>query len=210
MRRGFGDLRPPPRTPPPPRVDGVGAVEEEGAEPRGGEGVAAELARGEDSAAGPGRGDEALRLGALLGVTEGPGMILLKGPAARFGKALAGLVEHVEVVAMAPELGGVPEEEGVSRLAGRGRIPFYSGSFRGVVLSGEAGVADLEEGCRVLAPLSRLVILGGGPEAVARVRSLGLSVLLDQDGVLVARREGVAAPSPLIPLRGPQGPPTLP
>jgi hypothetical protein len=113
------------------------------------------------------------------------------------------------VVAMAPELGGVPEEEGVSRLAGRGPIPFSSGSFRGVVLSGEVGVADLEEGCRVLAPLSRLVILGGDPEAVARVRSLGLSVLLDQDGVVVARREGVAAPSPLIPLRGPQGPPTL-
>jgi hypothetical protein len=198
VRGGFADLRPPPRTPLSPSPEGEDAGEGDEGKPGRGEGVVE-----------GGGADEALRLGALLGVTEGPGMILLKGPAARFGKALAGLVEHVEVVAMAPELGGVPEEEGVSRLTGRGRIPFYSGSFRGVVLSGEAGVGEVEEGCRVLGPLSRLVILGGGPEAVARVRSLGLTVLLDQDGVLVARREGVAAPSPLIPLRGPKGPPTL-
>jgi uncharacterized protein YbaR (Trm112 family) len=96
-----------------------------------------------------------------------------------------------------------------SAVLGRGRIPFYSGSFRGVVLSGDVGEMDVEEGCRVVAPLSRLVILGAGPEMTARVRALGLSVLLEQDGVLAAAREG-PSPSPLIPLRGSQGPPTLP
>ena len=137
-------------------------------------------------------------------------MVLLMGPAARHGKALADRIEHIEVVLVAPGLGGASEEDGVSRLAVKGRIPFHSGSFRGVVLSGETEVAEVEEACRVLAPQSRLVILGGGPETAVRVRSLGLSVLVEQEGVLAARREGVVAASSLIPLRGPQGRSTLP
>jgi uncharacterized protein YbaR (Trm112 family) len=210
VREGFADLRPPPRPPLPPPADEGDADEDGAGKLARGKGVAGEPSGGEDSAADSGRGDEVLRLGALLGVTEGPGMILLKGPVARHGKALADLIEHVEVVVMAPDLGGAREEEGVSRLVGRGRIPFFSDSFRGVALSGKTEIADVEEACRVLAPLSRLVIMGGGPETAARVRSLGLSVLLEQDHILAARKEGAAAPSPLIPLRGPRGPSTLP
>ena len=194
IRGGFGDLRPPPRAPIPP----LEAAGEEG---------------GPWLGAGPevsgGQPDEALRLGALLGVTEGPGMLLLKGPVARLGKALADLIGQIEVVVMDPALRDADEEEGVSRLTGQGRIPFYSGSFRGVALSGDPRGMDLEEACRVVAPLSRLVVLGAGPEMAGRVRALGLSILLEQDGVLAAGRDGPAV-SPLIPLRGPQGPPTLP
>lgn len=196
VREGFADLRPPPRTPLGSRQvagEGAATADEEG---------------GTGHAAGP-AAEEVLRLGALLGVTEGPGMLLLKGPAAGHGKALAELIGQVEVVVMDPALHEAKEEEGVSRVLGRGRIPFYSGSFRGVVLSGDVGEMDVEEGCRVVAPLSRLVILGAGPEMTARVRALGLSVLLEQAGILAAVREG-PSPSPLIPLRGSQGPPTLP
>lgn len=204
VREGFADLRPPPRTPLGSRqVAGEGGLEGLG----GGPEVAGE-GGGTGHAADP-AAEEVLRLGALLGVTEGPGMLLLKGPAARHGKALAELIGQVEVVVMNPALHEAKEEEGVSRVLGRGRIPFYSGSFRGVVLSGDVGEMDVEEGCRVVAPLSRLVILGAGPEMTARVRALGLSVLLEQDGILAAAREG-PSPSPLIPLRGSQGSPTLP
>ena len=218
VREGFADLRPPPRTP-----LGSRQVAGEGAEVAGegrvaglgrrtaslGEGAATADEEGGTGHAADPAAEEVLRLGALLGVTEGPGMLLLKGPAARHGKALAELIGQVEVVVMNPALHEAKEEEGVSRVLGRGRIPFYSGSFRGVVLSGDVGEMDVEEGCRVVAPLSRLVILGAGPEMTARVRALGLSVLLEQDGILAAAREGPST-SPLIPLRGSQGSPTLP
>jgi uncharacterized protein YbaR (Trm112 family) len=204
VREGFADLRPPPRPPLGSRqVAGEGGLEGLGGGPE-----VADEEGGTGHAADP-AAEEVLRLGALLGVTEGPGMLLLKGPAARHGKALAELIGQVEVVVMNPALHEAKEEEGVSRVLGRGRIPFYSGSFRGVVLSGDVGEMDVEEGCRVVAPLSRLVILGAGPEMTARVRALGLSVLLEQAGILAAAREG-PSPSPLIPLRGSQGPPTLP
>jgi uncharacterized protein YbaR (Trm112 family) len=203
VRDGFADLRPPPRSP----LSFAAEVGEEGVS---GLGKGSTAAR-QEGGAGPYAAmaaEEVLRMGALLGVTEGPGLLLLKGPAARCGKALADLIGEVEVVAMDPTLHSAREEKGVSRMAGRGRIPFFSRSFRGVLLSGNVGETELEEACRVVAPRSRIVVLEARSPMVARVRELGLSVLLDQDGVLAASREGPAA-EPLIPLRGPHGPPTL-
>lgn len=202
VREGFADLRPPPRSHLPPPGGGSGDPLPPGEVGHGD----APPALGEAPASAP---DEAVRLGALLGVTEGPGMLLLKGPAARQGKALAELIGQVEVVAMDAGLRGENETEGVSRVMGRRRIPFFSGSFRGVVLSGELESTDLEEACRVVAPLGRVVVLGAPPDTAGHLQARGMSILLDQDGVLAARRERSAS-APLTPLRGLHGLPTLP
>jgi uncharacterized protein YbaR (Trm112 family) len=204
VRGGFADLRPPPRTPLPPPAGTV----HEGVH-RLGTGLAETGNERSGGLAAATEAESALRLGALLGVTEGPGMLFLKGPAAQHGKTLADLIGQVEVVGMDPALRSAEEEEGLSRMVGGAPIPFLSGSFRGVLLSGDAGDLDVDEACRVVAPHCRVVVLGAGPDTAVRFRDLGFSVLLQEDGVLIAAREGEPT-SPLIPLRGPPGPPTLP
>jgi len=175
VRGGFGDFRIPPRTPlPSPSAD----FETEFVD-----------------------GEEVFRLGAFLGVTEGPGTLLIKGPAARFAAGLAELIGGVEVVGLEPNLIGEKESEGVSRMVADSRIPFFSGSFRGILLSGETGERDLDEAARVVAPLGRVVVLEAPPEAFRWVEALGLKVLLREEGVLVAQQEQTET-LPLVTLRG--------
>jgi len=175
VRGGFGDLRPPPRTAIPPPVAALDTVSSDP--------------------------EEIVRLGALTGVTEGPGTLLIKGPAARFAAGLAGLIDGVEVVGLDWNLIGEQESEGVSRLVTHSRIPFSSGSFRGIVLSGDVKDTDLDEAARVVGPSGRVVVLAASPGAGRRVKALGLKVLLQEEGVLVAQQEQTR-PLPLVTLRG--------
>lgn len=176
VRDGFADLRLPPRAAPSPSE--------------------------KDPANEPLERDEAVRLGALMGVTEGPGALLVKGPSARYAGFLAELIERVEVVGVEPTLAGEPESEGVSRLAAGPVLPFYGGSFRALVLSGKTSVADIDEAVRVTAPRGRVVILDAPAGIRGRLQELGTKVLLEEGGVLVAERPSSKAP-PLITLRGP-------
>ncbi len=172
---GFGDLRIPPRTllpSPDPEFD-TASVDPE----------------------------EVLRLGALLGVTEGPGTLLIKGPAARFAAGLSELIGGVEVVGLLSSLVGEQESEGVSRMVAQPRIPFFSGSFRGILLSGEVTDRDLDEATRVAVPSGRLVVLDASPEASRRAEALGLKVLLRAEGALVAQQVPTGS-LPLVTLRG--------
>ena len=176
IRDGFADLRPPPRDPlpeAPPRAKG-GAADH----------------------------DEIIRLGALLGVTEGPGTLLLQGSAAKHAGALAELIGGVEVVTLESTILNDHENQGVSRMAASKQLPFFSATFRGVLLSGASTARPLEEAARVLAPKSRLVILR--PSSVTReeLTALGLTVLLDDDAALVSEKER-AGSLPLLTLRGP-------
>ena len=175
VRSGFADLRVPPRSPiDPPFADfDMASVDSE----------------------------ETLRLAALMGVTEGPGALLIKGPAARHATSLAKLIDGVEIVGIEPDLIGAEEEDGVSRMVAHRRFPFFSATFRGIILSGEEVHEDLDEAARAVAPLGRIVILNAPVEITHRVETLGLKVLLQEGGVLVARRERVES-SPLITLRG--------
>jgi uncharacterized protein YbaR (Trm112 family) len=175
VRGGFGDLRIPPRAPlPSPAADfDTASVDPE----------------------------EILRVGALLGVTEGPGTLLIKGPAARYAAGLAELIPMVEVVGLESALIGDQESEGVSRMIAQLRIPFFSGSFMGILLSGEVTDRDLDEAARVVAPLGRVVVLDASPEAGLRAEALGLKILLEEEGVLVAQHEQTGSP-PLVTLRG--------
>jgi hypothetical protein len=135
-------------------------------------------------------GEDAIRLAALIGITEGPAYVLVQGPAARFARALSQIVPKMEVVNLDGLLWGWPEEEGVCRLAGdQYRLPLFSRSLRGVVLTGAWASEGLEEGARVVAPLGRLVVDKGAADAEIRVVRAGLVVIAQEDGTLVAVRK---------------------
>jgi uncharacterized protein YbaR (Trm112 family) len=175
VRGGFADLRPHPREP-------LTAVPPQAGSPS----IEA---------------DDTLRLGALLGVTEGPGTLLIQGPAARHAEKLVELIGGVEIVSMYGGLAGRDEVEGVSRIVAEPRIPFFSDIFRGILLSGVVTEGDLEEAARVVAPSNRMVVLEATPDACEKVSALELKVLLYEAGNLVAQKEGSGSP-PLVTLRG--------
>jgi len=175
VRAGFADLRPPPRTP---------------------------LAMPDSNTLpGPVEPEETIRLGAFLGVTQGPGTILIKGPAARFAQGLSDLIGGVEVVGLDLDLFAVDEAEGVSRMLAGPRIPFFSDTFSAVLLSGEAVDRELDEAARVVGPLGRVAVLEASRSTSGRLQALGLKILLEEAGVLVGQLEA-SGPLPLVTLRG--------
>ncbi len=135
-------------------------------------------------AAGPVEEEDAVRLAALLGVSGGRGNYLIVGPGARLAPAIAALVPDAEILAADPELAGLPEQPGVTRLASGPQLPFSDRSLRAVALTGEG--VSLEEALRVLAPAGRIVLDPAPPQTAERLRAAGLQILLDQEGVVVA------------------------
>lgn len=155
---GAGDLRPPPRGPVPPA-----ALEEP--EPR-----QVEVAH------------------ALLGVVEGPGEVALLGKAARFAPALAERIPDMELAAVHPATFSWEEAPGISRMVAGPRLPFADRKFRGVLLEGDGAADYLREAARILAPKHRVVVLDAPQGTPATLMAAGLTVRLDQDGVVVAGR----------------------
>jgi len=179
VRGGFGDFRPPPV--------GPLAAESRAADP------------------GPDDPEGALRLAAMLGVTEGPATLLLLGAPARQAERLVAMVPGVEVVAVHPGLRDRPEVAGVSRLHAGARLPFFSTTFRGVALDADWAGTHLDEAFRVAAPGVRIVVdlvasdssdpgvagpdMASGPEALARrVMEGAREVLLQTDRLVVGVR----------------------
>lgn len=143
---------------------------------------------GSESSPDAGSRDAAFRLAALMGITEGPGAVLVAGGAGELAVEIAGLVKNLEVVAVGVGPGGA----GVSRVGASGRLPFLSGSMRAVAFTGAAAEEWLEEGTRVLAPVGRMV-LEAAPEAVEeRLRELGLDVVAAEGRTIVAERRAAA------------------
>lgn len=157
---GYGDLRPAPR-PEEPRSPGGSEDDPEAA----------------------------LRLAALLGVAEGPGLILLLDGSTRHADRIAAMVEGIEVVAAAPGLRRLDEHPGVSRVGIPDRLPFFSGALRGVVLEGARGRDLLTEGVRVLGRRSRLVFLEPDEGVKSEMAALGLELLMEAETVLVGARK---------------------
>ncbi len=160
VRAGFGDLRAPPRE------------AEEASEP---------LSREDPEAA--------TRLAALIGVREGPGLLLVVGPSAGHAGALSRRIEGIEVVAVHPDLRDEPEQAGVSRIAASERLPFLSGSVRGVVLEGKGGRALIGEAARVLGTGCRLVLLSPDTRIRSDLAAHGLKVLIDSDSAVLCVRK---------------------
>lgn len=167
---GFADLRPQPRTPLPDPVtlERITDPEDQGA----------------------------LRLAALIGVAEGPGHLFLAGDPVRFAPALGRMLDKIEVVAANPSVRAWDEEAGVSRIVVRDRIPLLPRSLRGVALDGEAAAELLDEAARTVAPRGRVVVVNAVPGTGERVRERGLSVILEEEGVVVGTREGVEGGGP--------------
>jgi uncharacterized protein YbaR (Trm112 family) len=140
--------------------------------------------------AGPGEGadDAALRLAALMGVTQGPGYVLIAGPATRHADTIAAMIEDIEVVAVAApaQSGSVRHGPGTNLLEVVRPLPIASARMDGVALSGGAADSLLEEGCRVLAPLGRLVLEDAPADAAARLEACGLRVVAHEAETIVA------------------------
>lgn len=148
-----------------------------------------ELGTGARLGDGPPAGeDAAIRLAGMLGVTEGPGFVLLLGAPAAHAEVLADMIPELEVIAAAGEARAWSERPGVSRIGVDHRLPFYDRKLRGVALAGVSEGELLEEAVRVLAPLARLVLQDVPAAAAERVRGLGLKVLAQQGDTLVAAR----------------------
>jgi uncharacterized protein YbaR (Trm112 family) len=167
VRDGVADLRPPgaPHPAPSPSADALtgDALEEEG-----------------------------VRLAALLGLADAGGLVLLEGYPATAAGAVSAVVPAAEVVAMtaAPDAAGAGPER-VSQVLGTHPFPFRAAALRGVALRGAPGAARLAEGLRVLAPGSRMVVDGAAPGTATALADHGAAVLLDQEGVVVARAPGL-------------------
>jgi uncharacterized protein YbaR (Trm112 family) len=139
-----------------------------------------------------------LRLGAMLGVTHGPGFVLLAGQAVEHAAALARLIEDIEVLAV--HVGALPARAaGAAGAAGPGvsplllrapgaTLPLAGGKVLGAALAGDAADALFEESLRVLSPVARLVLLSPPADVDARLAAQRLRVLARDETALVAAR----------------------
>ncbi len=130
-----------------------------------------------------------LRLAALLGITGGPGCVLLAGDAWVWARGLASLLGDIEWVTDAPGARVLAEVEGVSRVvATPDRLPFFSGTFRGVVLERSDRPA-VAEAARLLGPRGRLVVLASEGDVRSPLEDAGLAILASDGSAIVAARE---------------------
>ncbi len=135
-------------------------------------------------------GQAALRLAAVLGVTSGPGLVVVSDGHRDEAVPLARLVRGIEVVVVGWGGRGLVGE-GVSAFVTGPKLPLRDRVARGVVAEGGDGVGWWGECLRVVMPGGRIVITGATGEAREWVVAAGLVRLLDEGGVVVG---GVAAP----------------
>lgn len=135
--------------------------------------------------AGRDAGARALRMAAALGVTQGPGMVVVPGSCRDEAAGLARLVRGIEVVVVGWGGRGLAAD-GVSAFVTGPGLPLRDGVVRGVVAEGGSGVGWWGECLRVLMPGGRIVIAGATDAAREWVRGAGLATLLDASGLLVA------------------------
>ena len=171
VERGFGDLRPPPR--------GVREVGDEA-------GIEGQQA---DDGAGSEVGKAALRLAAMLGVTSGPGLIVVADRHRAEAVPLARLVRGIEVVVVGWGGRGLAGE-GVTAFVTGPRLPLRDGVVRGVVAVGGSGEGWWGECLRVVMPGGRIVITGATEGAGEWVVKAGLVTMLDEGGVVVGGGRG--------------------
>lgn len=129
--------------------------------------------------------EEAVRLAALLGLSDTRGLVLLVGRPAALAGALVELVPEITVGAVGPHVAGLEDHSEVSRVFASAVLPFRDRSAAGIALGGDTAVSLLDEAIRTLRPGSRLVA-DDIPHAAERLASAGLSVLLDEERIVVA------------------------
>ncbi|HEY0671937.1 MAG TPA: hypothetical protein VGD27_06710 [Longimicrobiales bacterium] len=131
---------------------------------------------------------DAVRLAAMLGVTAGPGMLLLLGEWADSAAQIAALLDDVEVVVAQPTRAEHAVAPAVSRLHIAEQIPLRSASMHAVAVAAPM-LHLLPEAVRVTRLAAR-VVLHGATSALARTLDAhGLRVLAAQEEVVVAVRQ---------------------
>ncbi|MGQ0816088.1 MAG: hypothetical protein ACT4O1_16785 [Gemmatimonadota bacterium] len=144
-----------------------------------------------EAEAEPETATDVTRLAALLGLTEGPALVLIAGAGAANAAALADLIEGIEAVAAWAPLAAEQERAGVSRFATSGVLPFRSGSMRAIALTDDAAADLIEEAARVAAPRARVVVCSNaetGTTIKQRLERSGLHVLAQDERTTVAER----------------------
>lgn len=140
-------------------------------------------------------GERAVRAAALMGVRQANATLLVIEPNGAVAARVAGLVPEVHVVAgvvaVPPHL-PAPGEPGIlSAVRLAERLPFRDRAFRGVAILGAPPETLLREACRLLAPGARLVLEQARANTAEALRTAGLEVALEQEGVVVAALPGV-------------------
>lgn len=135
----------------------------------------------------------ATRLAALLDLAGGHGIVVVHGPAAVLGLAMAELVPDIEIVTTEAALAHAPERPGVSRVGAQG-LPFYDSRVRAVALTGTATAALVERAIRVVAPGGRIVIdpwdgSGGAADPEPALEADAVAAALERAGARVLARE---------------------
>lgn len=151
------------------------------------------VAEGAETGAGPDDPDAAVRVAALLGLAGAGGTVLVAGPGAELAPAIAALVPGLETIALTGRPVRGAEAPGVSRVAGGPALPLRGAMLRGAALTGTAAAeVPIAEALRVLAPGARLLLDPAPAGAAEALGAEGAEVLLEQEGVLVARKAGPA------------------
>jgi len=122
----------------------------------------------------------------LLGVIQGPATVLLIGGPAVLGLGLAALLNDVHVVGVDADLARWPADPSWSRIVSHPGIPFFSRTLRGVVIDGRLDRHWFEEAARVIAPMSRVVVVNAVRTASEWLQVAGLSIMADESGRVVA------------------------
>jgi hypothetical protein len=107
--------------------------------------------------------DLAMRAGALLGLAEPGGVVVLAGEWAACAPEIAGIAEPVRVLALdAPP--GIASGAGVSLARTAGEIPLRAGTARGIALdAAHATPGYLESAAAAVSPRGRLVAPASSP-----------------------------------------------
>lgn len=136
-----------------------------------------------------GAAEDAARLAALMGVAEGPALLLMVGAGAVNAAAVADLLPGVEVVAAWSPLESEGERAGVSRFATPAEVlPYRSATMSAVALTDAASIGLIEEAARVVVPRARIVVESSAQEVVERIERAGLRVLAKDERATVAQR----------------------
>ncbi len=128
-----------------------------------------------------------VRLAALLGVAEGPALLLLVGEWGDLAGQLAAMLSDVEVIVVQRTLEQQHGEQRVSRLRADARIPLRSAAMHGVALSSRSPV-PAQEAARVCRLAARVVLLDVSASA-EQLREHGLRIMAQQENTIVAVRE---------------------
>jgi uncharacterized protein YbaR (Trm112 family) len=131
--------------------------------------------------------ERAFRIAALLGVSAAPSTILVLDRTGSTADEIAPILSGVHVIGGAAEDGPRdPDLANSSPILVGGRLPLRDRTMNGVALIG-LGDSDLfQEAARVLVKGSRLVIEGAVEGAATLLQKAGLTLHLEQDGMVVA------------------------